>query len=421
MAVQLFKLTGKKEYVWTDEQEEAFQRLKKALATTPVLGLPNSVGRFVLDTDASQLAVSGVLSQIQDGQERLISFGSFALLPEQRNYCTTRQELLAVIRFTRQYRHYLLGKAFTVRTDHNSLTWLLNFKEPRGQLARWLEELSQYDMKVVHRPGKYHANADGLSRLPQKETAFGEFSISIDLADLPYGGCKYCTRAHQNWQGFSRDVDYVVPLSQRKKDMCDAEDDAFVSLREVFESQISLDDALQLTINTPRGEPQPIIVSAVSDQRCVYDFDRERVMRLQAEEQEFQFIIAWLCSHKEPSEGEILAAGPEEKYYWINRVLSSFKDGIIWWRREEMYCLLVPGALRQEVLYLCHNIPMADHQGLDRTKATVRAKYAWRGLGKDVTKYIQQCDVCNRCKKSNRKAKCEMTINHAGAPMERVH
>ena len=58
---------------------------------------------------------------------------------------------LAVVLFTRQYRHYLLGKAFVVRTDRSSLTWLLNFKNPQGQIARWLEELSQYDMTVIHR------------------------------------------------------------------------------------------------------------------------------------------------------------------------------------------------------------------------------------------------------------------------------
>jgi hypothetical protein len=50
--------------------------------------------------------------------------------------------------------------------DHNSLTWLMNFKEPQGQLARWLEELSQFNMEIQHRPGKKHANADALSRIP---------------------------------------------------------------------------------------------------------------------------------------------------------------------------------------------------------------------------------------------------------------
>ena len=58
----------------------------------------------------------------------------------------TRKELLAVILFTRQYHHYLLGKPFLVRSDHSSLRWLFNFKRPDGQLARWLEELSRYDM-----------------------------------------------------------------------------------------------------------------------------------------------------------------------------------------------------------------------------------------------------------------------------------
>ena len=87
----------------------------------------------------------------------------------QRKYCTTRKELLAVVRFTRMYRHYLLGTPFLVRTDHNSLTWLLNFKDPQGQLARWLEELSQYTIKVQYRTGVRHVNADALSRLPQDD------------------------------------------------------------------------------------------------------------------------------------------------------------------------------------------------------------------------------------------------------------
>ena len=66
-----------------------------------------------------------------------VSFSSLIL------YRTTRKELLAVVRFTTPFRHFLLGRSFTIRTDHNSLTWLLHFKEPLGQIARWLEELSQ--------------------------------------------------------------------------------------------------------------------------------------------------------------------------------------------------------------------------------------------------------------------------------------
>lgn len=59
-----------------------------------------------------------------------------------KNY-DTMEKLLSVVKLTRQFRHYLLGGEFTVRTDHHSLSWLVNFRQPEGQIARWLKELSQ--------------------------------------------------------------------------------------------------------------------------------------------------------------------------------------------------------------------------------------------------------------------------------------
>ena len=130
------------------------------------------------------------------------------MTPEQQKYCTTRKELLAIIRFSRQLRHYLMGRRFTVRTNHNS------FKEPQGQLARWLEELSQFNMEIQHRPRKKHTNADALSRIPGEEPC-SEFNLRVKLQDLSCGGCPYCTRAHSNWFGFDQDVDDVVPLANK--------------------------------------------------------------------------------------------------------------------------------------------------------------------------------------------------------------
>ena len=86
------------------------------------------------------------------------------LTKSERKYCVTRKELLAVVHFVKYFRHYLYGKRFKVRTDHDSLRWLLNFKNPEGQLARWIEVLSTYDMEIQHRPGTQHKNADALSR-----------------------------------------------------------------------------------------------------------------------------------------------------------------------------------------------------------------------------------------------------------------
>ena len=112
-----------------------------------------------MDTDASDTGIGAVLSQVdENGRERAIAYGSCLLSKQERRYCVTRRELLAVVVFTRQFRPYLLG--------HGSLTWLRNFKEPEGQLARWLERLQELDFRIKHRPGRKHINADALSRLP---------------------------------------------------------------------------------------------------------------------------------------------------------------------------------------------------------------------------------------------------------------
>lgn len=76
------------------------------------------------------------------------------LATTQKKYCTTRKELLAIVAFTWQYIHYLLGKLFVTRTAHNSLTWLLSFKNIEGQLARWIKDLAQYHMVIQHRAAK---------------------------------------------------------------------------------------------------------------------------------------------------------------------------------------------------------------------------------------------------------------------------
>ncbi|KAK6181976.1 hypothetical protein SNE40_009751 [Patella caerulea] len=212
-AFPLYQITGKKTFVWGPEQQSAFDKLKHSLVTTPVLTLPNTTDPFILDCDASINSIGAELSQVQDGQERVIAYSSFSLTPEQRRYCATRLELLAIVRFTRQFRHYLLGKQFRIRTDHNSLTWLLKFKQPTGQLARWLEELSQYDMVIEYRKAQNHQNADALSRMNLSDRPCSNFDINIKVTDLPCGGCHYCQIAHKNWIDFATNVDDVRPLS----------------------------------------------------------------------------------------------------------------------------------------------------------------------------------------------------------------
>ena len=129
----LYQLTGSKaNFNWTEEHDQVFREIISMLTETP-LAYPNNDDLFVLDTDASDTAIGGVLYQVQGGVEKVICYGSFVLSPAQRQYFTTRKELLAVIRFTRQFRDYLLGRRFLLRMDHNCLTWLMRFKNIEGQ------------------------------------------------------------------------------------------------------------------------------------------------------------------------------------------------------------------------------------------------------------------------------------------------
>ena len=125
-----------------------------------ILAYPRDEGRYVLDTDTSNLGIGAVLSQEQDGEERVITYLSRSLTKEEKRYCVTRKELLAVVYSVKKCRQYLAGKKFLLRTDHESLTWLMNFKEPQGQVARWIEILSECDFDIKHRPGRIHNNAD---------------------------------------------------------------------------------------------------------------------------------------------------------------------------------------------------------------------------------------------------------------------
>ena len=103
--------------------------------------------------------------------ERVIAYPVRSLSRAERNYSTTRKELLALVWGTEHFETFLYGRRFLVRTDHSALQWLRNFKNPRGQVARWLERLSDFDFEVEHRPGQLHGNADRLSRLPWDEGA----------------------------------------------------------------------------------------------------------------------------------------------------------------------------------------------------------------------------------------------------------
>ena len=134
------------------------------MVEAPILAHPAFPKEFFLDTDASGVAIGAELSQKFEGRESVIVYASRTLTKAERRYCVTRKQLLALVHFVKYFRQYLYGRPFVVRTDHASLRWFSNFKNPEGQIARWIEVLAAYDMKIEHRPGRLHRNADGISK-----------------------------------------------------------------------------------------------------------------------------------------------------------------------------------------------------------------------------------------------------------------
>jgi len=170
IAEPLSRLTRKNtQFTWTDETQLSFDRLKRALIDAGTLAYPRPYLPCILDTDACDVAVGAVLSQVIDGVERPIAFFSRVLNGAQRNYCPTRRELLAVTAALQHFRHYLIGARVILCTDHHSLKWLKTFKRPEGILARWLEMLAEFDYTIEHRAGRLHSNADAVSRQTCKQ------------------------------------------------------------------------------------------------------------------------------------------------------------------------------------------------------------------------------------------------------------
>jgi transposase InsO family protein len=170
VAAPLHKLLTKENgFHWDSNCQSAFDELKNRLVSPPILAFPDFKEKFVLYTDASDSAIGGVLSQIQEGKERVIAYWSRQLQKAERNYSTTEKEALAAVAAIKEFYPYLYGFHFTLVTDHNPLTSLRGLKDIGGRLTRWMIYLQQFNFQFEYKPGKSHGNADTMSRRPATE------------------------------------------------------------------------------------------------------------------------------------------------------------------------------------------------------------------------------------------------------------
>ena len=159
------------DFEWGEEQQKAFEDVKTALTNPPVLAMPTQDGAYVLDTDASDVAIAGILHQWQYSEEvkknvlKVIGYASRSLTDAQTRYGAAKLEMFAALKMIEKFAPHLANRTFLLRVDCSALSWLQTYGTQQNSLAaRWIARLEGYHFRVEQRSRTKHRNADGLSK-----------------------------------------------------------------------------------------------------------------------------------------------------------------------------------------------------------------------------------------------------------------
>ena len=431
----------KKKFEWTEECEQAFQTLRTALTTDPVMAYPNSTGLMVLDTDASAFAIGGVLSQMQPVQkedgtfeeaERVIAYASRTLEGREQRYCTRRRELLAIVTFVKHFRAYLYGRECLIRTDHASLKYIKTLRDPDDQFARWIERLEETKYTIEVRAGKAHANADALSRLPSS-TCAGKRCICQGVHELESTGDyqdDYITQAQI-------DAGNVPPVSAGNQQVRHVRHNTAV-LRDAGDN-MSSDEESEIVAGTSNSLPaetseQPTDAAVQQDDPAMDPmaftdaWTADELAKAQQADSEIAPIYrAKLADTKRPLEAVVSGYSEATKSYlhdWDRLHIRA--DGVLYRRFEShdgtdgWQQILLPQQHRLEACRRFHDVSVAAHMGRRKTTTKMQRRFHWHRMAEDIRWWIATCDLCQKRKCPKAWPRAPMQLFLAGEPNERV-
>ena len=449
IARPMHDLTRKDEpFFWSEKCQQAFEELKEQLTSNSIMGYPQEDGgEYYLDTDASNCSIGATLSQQQEGRERVLAFGSRTLNAAEKNYCTTRRELLAIVHFVEHYRHYLLGRKFILRTDHGSLRWLLSTKNPSGQVARWIERLSQFHMEIQHRAGIKHGNADGMSRIPCPSDCTqcgGRIRPPVEeqppAEEEPVEGAKRkgrCARVRALRRQFREDGSYLaeddvprVPHIAENTDPQapnDSNDVQWKTESTAGDGFAEPDPVKELAQTSGTPERKLLVLEADEDEAevdVIASWDPDELCRAQKEDLTLAKVAQW---RDKPSWEEVANSSGEVKYWWnkADRLFQT-QDGLLWYKWTQadgtkVSKLILPAPYQALALEALHDHKTAGHFGIQRTLHRLElSPVHWYHDKNAVREWCRRCDVCLRTKPPLRRQRAAMQSFTAGEPMERI-
>ena len=379
-------------FVWTEECQNAFDKLKKLFTSPEIMAYPQDDGEFILDTDACDTGIGAVLSQIQNGETKVIAYGSRTLNKAESNYCITDKELLAVRYFVEYYRQYLLGRKFTVRTDHQALVWLFSLKEPKGRIARWIEILSAFDFVIEYRPGPKHGNADAMSRCNNPKDC--ECPNTDHLEYLKCGPCPKCAKRAQ-------DMESTLNLSFQR-------------------------DETKLTapVNAVKTRSQTEEENVWTLWKTGYSI--QELKTYQENDTDIGPVLKWKTTGLKPLKEELQTYSPATRHYWYLWDSLVLQDGLLYkeFRKRDntghYFQFLTPLKLRGEVLHQMHNSILSGHLGRKKTKEKLIQRFFWFEMREDINIWIAKCETCGANKLPSKAFRAPLGSMPTGGPWDRL-
>ena len=351
------KKTADVSRLWGPKHQEAFDSLKGALTTAPVLGYADYTKPFILETDASHDGLNAMLSQEQDGKSRVLAFASRRLRPSEKNsslYSSMKLEFLAMKRaITDKFRHYLLGGKFKVITDNNPLTYFGSAKLGASE-QRWASQLAQFDSDVQYRPGKINP-ADALSRMPLEPSPKPLLTVvPPEVATVNDLQCQQLAVDPTPTAGVLGDtMAPVLPLDKKRRNLMKR---LFPRLQLRY-SPDSLADLQQLQQQDPVLGP---------------------------------VLAAWPAKPSDTKERSVRALVQQYPRLFLKKGVLHRRQADQ--RRGTLEQLVLPNSLRPDVLASLHDD--MGHQGYERTMELLRPRVYWPAMYREVRDYISSCERC---------------------------
>ena len=393
-ATPLTNLTKKDiKFEWTDLCQQAFDQLKQALTTPPILAYPQYDDPFDLTTDASDESAGMVLSQIQEGKERVIAYGAKKFTQAEKNYGITQKEALACFLGIKHFEPYLKGNKFKIITDHSALKWLFGQKQASGRIARWIAYMQQFDYTIEHKPGKSISNADGLSRQP----------LTTDTVKIDFESIDDDIMPPEVIQDVKQHLDALAMLQEpdckdnTHRAVCD---DSLSPPNSEQETQVLAGATKNPWVNRPKAPSDIKRTLSSTDMR-----------KLQLADNDILPFIHYLEEDVVPSnitEARRIAA-LAQNYELIDGVLYHlwFPDGFGKHDRVVIQ-LAVPKTLVHDVLMSTHGDLSAGHYGVRKTYSVTKLHFFWKGMLRDVQNWVKSCHQCNSAKKPTKPYKSKL-------------